>query len=89
MKRFTGRKGMYCNADMQSKDILNYCKRDAAGEELLKKAITKLGLSARTYGRILKVGRSIADLACSSDIKLEHISEAIQYGSIDRNLSRT
>ena len=49
MKRFTGRKGMYCNADMQSKDIQNYCKLDSAGEELLKMAITTLGLSARVY----------------------------------------
>jgi len=86
MKRFEGRKGMYCNADMQSKDIQNFCKLNTAGEELLKMAITKLGLSARAYDRILKVGRSIADLASSSDIKPEHISEAIQYRNLDRNL---
>src|SRR3989442_12059579 len=49
MKRFSGRKGMYCNADMQSKDIQSFCKLDATGEELLKMAITKLGLSARAY----------------------------------------
>ena len=77
---------MYCNADMQSKDIQNFCKLNTAGEELLKMAITKLGLSARAYDRILKVGRSIADLASSSDIKPEHISEAIQYRNLDRNL---
>ena len=77
---------MYCNADMQSKDIQSYCKLDSAGEELLKMAITKLGLSARAYDRILKVGRTIADLARSSDIRSEHISEAIQYRSLDRNL---
>ena len=86
MKRFAGRKGMYCNADMQSKDILNYCKLDSAGEELLKMAITKLGLSARAYDRILKVGRTIADITSSPNIKPEHISEAIQYRSLDRNL---
>ena len=86
MKRFAGRKGMYCNADMQSKDIQNYCKLDSAGEELLKMAITKLGLSARAYDRILKVGRTIADLTSSPNIKPEHISEAIQYRSLDRNL---
>ena len=86
MKRFQGRKGMYCNADMQSKDIQTFCKLDAAGEELLKMAITKLGLSARAYDRILKVARTIADLARSTEIRPEHISEAIQYRSLDRNL---
>lgn len=86
MKRFAGRKGMYSNADMQSKDIQNYCKLDSAGEELLKMAITKLGLSARAYDRILKVGRTIADLASSESIRPEHISESIQYRSLDRNL---
>jgi magnesium chelatase family protein len=84
--RFKGRKGLYANADMQSKDIREYCKLDAAGEELLKMAITKLGLSARAYDRILKVGRTIADMAGSVDIRPEHISEAIQYRSLDRNL---
>jgi magnesium chelatase family protein len=86
MRRFSGRKGMYCNADMQSKDIFIHCKLDAPGEDLLKMAITKLGLSARAYDRILKVARTIADLIHSSDIRPEHISEAIQYRSLDRNL---
>lgn len=86
MKRFEGRKDMYCNADMQSKDIQSFCKLDAAGEELLKMASTKLGLSARAYDRILKVARTIADLDNSSEIRPEHISEAIQYRSLDRNL---
>ncbi len=85
--RFKGRKGMYANADLQSKDIREYCRLDAAGEELLKMAITKLGLSARAYDRILKVGRTIADMAGSADIRPEHISEAIQYRSLDRNLT--
>jgi len=77
---------MYANADMQSKDIREYSKLDAAGEELLKMAITILGLSARAYDRILKVGRTIADMSGSADIRPEHISEAIQYRSLDRNL---
>ena len=89
MKRFEGRKGMYCNADLTSKDILAYCKLDIAGEELLKMAITKLGLSARAYDRILKVTRTIAELSQSADIRPEHISEAIQYRSLDRNLWQT
>ncbi len=89
MKRFVGRKGMYCNADMQSKDIQIHCKLDSAGEELLKMAITKLGLSARAYDRILKVARTIADLAASNNIRPESISEAIQYRSLDRNLWQT
>lgn len=71
---------------MQSKEIREFCKLDAAGEELLKMAITKLGLSARAYDRILKVARTIADMAGSADIRPEHISEAIQYRSLDRNL---
>jgi magnesium chelatase family protein len=85
MKRFSGRKGMFSNADMQSKDIQQYCKLDSAGEELLKTAITKLGLSARAFDRILKVARTIADLASSESIRPEHVSEAIQYRSLDRN----
>lgn len=86
LKRFRGRKGMYANADMQSKDIREYCKLDPAGEELLKMAIAKLGLSARAYDRILKVGRTIADMTGSTEIRPEHISEAIQYRSLDRNM---
>ena len=86
MKRFAGRNGIYCNADMQSKEIQMYCKLDAAGEDLLKMAITKIGLSARAYDRILKVGRTIADLGGSEDIRPEHLSEAIQYRSLDRSL---
>ncbi len=85
-KRFAGRKGLFANADMQSKDIREFCKIDAQGEELLKMAITKLGLSARAYDRILKVGRTIADLAHSSEIRPEHLSEAIQYRSLDRTM---
>jgi len=85
-ERFKKRKGIYCNADMGSKEIREYCSIDTAGEELLKMAITKLGLSARAYDRILKVARTIADLASSESIRPEHISEAIQYRSLDRNL---
>jgi len=85
-ERFTGRKGLYANADMQSSEIREFCRIDGAGEELLKMAITKLGLSARAYDRILKVARTIADLGASDTIKPEHIAEAIQYRSLDRSL---
>lgn len=86
-KRFTGRAGIYANADMLSKDIRRHCRLDPGGEELLKTAMTKLGFSARAYDRTLKVGRTIADMANSADIRSEHISEAIQYRSLDRNLA--
>ncbi len=84
--RFHGRKGLFCNAHMQSQQIKEFCRIEASGEELLKMAITKLGLSARAYDRILKGARTIADLEKTSDIQSEHISEAIQYRSLDRNL---
>jgi len=85
-ERFKKRKDIFNNAGMESKDIRTYCTIDAQGEELLKTAITKLGLSARAYNRILKVARTIADLQNSDKIKPEFISEAIQYRSLDRNL---
>jgi magnesium chelatase family protein len=84
-QRFTGQKGLYCNADMESKEIKEYCQIDQAGAELLKTAMNRLGLSARAYDRILKVSRTIADLSGSSDIRTEHLSEAIQYRSLDRS----
>ena len=84
-QRFKGRKGLYSNADMETKEIKEFCGIDEAGAELLKMAMTKLGLSARAYDRILKVSRTIADLAGSESIRSEHLSEAIQYRSLDRN----
>ena len=85
-KRFAHQDGLFANADMQSKEIREFCTIDSGGEELLKTAMTKLGLSARAYDRILKVARTVADLAGSDQIRLEHLSEAIQYRSLDRNL---
>jgi magnesium chelatase family protein len=84
LTRFAGRKNIFCNARMTAKDIRTYCKIDSQGEELLKIAITRLGLSARAYDRILKVSRTIADLSGVEEIKAEHVSEAIQYRSLDR-----
>lgn len=84
-QRFAKQKGVFCNADMESKEIKEYCQIDQAGAELLKTAMNRLGLSARAYDRILKVSRTIADLCGSSDIRTEHLSEAIQYRSLDRS----
>lgn len=83
-KRFTGHQGVYCNAQMSSKMLRAYCKIDDTGLIILKNAMEKLGLSARAYDRILKVSRTIADLADSEDILTEHLAEAIHYRSLDR-----
>ncbi len=85
-KRFKKRARLFSNADMQSKDIHQFCTPDSDGEVLLKMAMTKLGLSARAYDRMLKVFRTIAGLAGSDDIRQEHLGEAIQYRSLERNL---
>jgi len=82
-QRFKGTK-IYCNANMISKQIEYFCKTDSDAKDLLKNAITQLGMSARAYHRILKVSRTIADLAGSESIEVEHVSEAIQYRSLDR-----
>jgi len=71
---------------MQSKEIREFCKLDDKCEILLNNAMTKLGLSARAYSRILKVSRTIADLDSSDNIRADHISEAIQYRSLDKNI---
>jgi magnesium chelatase family protein len=70
---------------MESNEIREFCRLDDRGAELIKLAITKLGLSARAYDRILKVARTIADCAASEPIRPEHVSEAIQYRSLDRS----
>ena len=71
---------------MGSKEVRQFCSLDSAGSELLKMAMTKLGLSARAYDRILKVSRTIADLERFENILPQHLSEAIQYRSLDREL---
>ena len=85
LERFQKR-GIHANAQMGSKDIRRYCAVKEGSEKLLEVAINKLGLSARAYSRILKVGRTIADLEGSEEIQPSHISEAIQYRSLDRRL---
>lgn len=84
LKRYEGRKGIYSNAQLSSKDIRGFCKIDTSCDELLKAAISRFGLSARAYDRILKVSRTIADIEDSRDIEPPHISEAIQYRTLDR-----
>lgn len=79
-------KPIYSNSQMKTKDIKHFCKLDESGQQLIKVAMERLGFSARAYDRILKVSRTIADLGDSDTIKAEHISEAIQYRSLDRNL---
>ncbi len=86
IKRFENVNYIFNNADMGSKEIREYCKLEDAGANLLKMAMTKLGLSARAYDRILKVSRTIADLEDSENILPNHVSEAIQYRSLDREL---
>ncbi|SMO94755.1 YifB family Mg chelatase-like AAA ATPase [Gracilimonas mengyeensis] len=83
-QRFMGMKGVYSNAQMSTRMVRKVCKLDEAGSKILKKAITSLGLSARAYDRILKVSRTIADLDHSETIKSNHVAEAIQYRSLDR-----
>ncbi len=83
-KRFEGHEGTYSNAQMSSKLLKEICTINTIGQTLLKAAMDKLNLSARAYDRILKVSRTIADLEGSEDIKPEHLAEAIQYRSLDR-----
>ena len=85
LKRFQERKGIYCNAHMGPREIKEFCKLDDDSEDLLKTAIERLGLSARAYFRVLKVARTIADLEGKQDIEIHHISEAIQYRTLDRS----
>lgn len=83
-ERFADNKGVFCNAQMATRELRKVCQISTAGQSLLKAAMMKLNLSARAYDRILKVARTIADLAESSEIKIEHLAEAIQYRSLDR-----
>jgi len=85
LARFKGT-GIYCNAQMNHKQLKEYCRIDGEAQNLLKMAIDEVGLSARAYDKILKVSRTIADLAEKENIQADHIFEAIQYRSLDRSL---
>jgi magnesium chelatase family protein len=83
--RYEKDKNIHCNAQMQTGHLKKHCQLSDAGNTLLKNAMERLGLSARAYDRILKVGRTIADLDHSNNIETQHIAEAIQYRSLDRD----
>lgn len=82
--RFKENEGIFTNAHMATKQVRNICQISQAGQNLLKAAMEKLSLSARAYDRILKVSRTIADLAGSESIEVEHLAEAIHFRSLDR-----
>lgn len=83
-ERFKADPGIYCNAQMETKQLHQYAIPDAAGMQLLKQAMTRLSLSARAYDRILKVSRTIADLDGAEKIETPHLAEAIHYRNLDR-----
>jgi len=83
-RRFVDQPNIYHNAMMGSQKLKEVCQINEAGNKLLKTAMEKLGLSARAYDRILRVSRTIADLSGKENIMIEHLAEAIQYRSLDR-----
>ena len=83
--RYRGRKP-FVNARMSNQQIKTHCVLDSQAESLLQQAMTELALGARAYNKILKVARTIADLDGSESLRIEHVSEAIQYRSLDRGL---
>jgi magnesium chelatase family protein len=83
-ERFASRAGIYANAHMAPRDIRAHCRITDGADSLLRTAITRLGLSARAYHRILKIARTIADLQRAPELESKHVSEAVQYRSLDR-----
>jgi magnesium chelatase family protein len=84
--RFASRHDIHANAHMTARDLRQFCRVGEGGDALLRTAITRLGLSARAYHRVLKIARTIADLEGAAEISTAHVSEAIQYRSLDRVL---
>lgn len=85
LERFTGRPGVFANAHMTPRDLKRFCRVTDSADALLRTAIVRLGLSARAYHRVLKIARTIADLAGSATIEPAHVSEAVQYRTLDRH----
>lgn len=83
-ERYAGETGVHCNAQMTPRLTERYCRLDETSRRLLQRAMEKFDMSARAYDRILKVARTIADLAGSQDIGPDHIREAISYRNLDR-----
>jgi len=83
-ERFANRPGLYANAHMGPRDLRTHCRVSEGADALLKTAITRLGLSARAYHRMLKIARTIADLDGKVALESTHVSEAIQYRTLDR-----
>jgi magnesium chelatase family protein len=84
-QRFEGQK-IYCNANMGAREIRHFSGVGARERAFLDRVLDKMGLSARSYHRILKIARTIADLENALDISVRHLSEAVQYRSFDRNI---
>ncbi len=85
-ERFSDSPGVHCNAAMRARDVQRFARPDADGQEVLRMAVSELHLSARSYDRILKVARTIADLEGSAGVAARHVSEAIQYRYLDRQV---
>jgi len=85
LERFKN-EGIFCNAHMSHKQICKYCKLGQKEQDLLKMAMTELNFSARAYNKILKIARTIANIEATENINADHISEAIQYRSLDRDI---
>jgi magnesium chelatase family protein len=82
--RFRGQRGVFANAHMGARDLRRHCRLSDPVEDVLRQAVTRLGLSARAYHRVLKIARTIADLAGAGELSTAHVGEAIQYRSLDR-----
>ncbi len=86
LARFEDRDGLYANGHMNEPDVRKFCDADETGLSLLRSAMARFGLSARSFHRVLKIARTIADLAESETIRSAHIAEAIQHRGLDRNV---
>ncbi len=82
--RFRGLPGLRTNAQMSPREVRHWCRSETAADALLREAVARLGLSARAYHRVLKIARTVADLAGADGVDTDHVAEAIQYRSLER-----